>query len=50
MGTVKVAGSDAQVGTVITAKVGGVERGSITTTEAGKYGGPDAADPKLVVQ
>jgi len=49
-GTITVASNPAPVGTVITAKVGGVERGSITTTQVGLYGGPDALDPKLVVQ
>ncbi len=43
-------GIDALVGTIVTAKVDGEVCGSITTTEAGKYGGPEALDPKLVVQ
>jgi hypothetical protein len=37
------------VGTVVTAKVGGVQCGSITTTVAGQYGGSGAFDEKLVV-
>ncbi len=41
---------DAPPGTLITAWVGGVERGSIVVTEAGKYGGPTGLDPKLSVQ
>ena len=40
---------DAPVGTVVTAWVGGKERGKIVTTEPGKYGGP-APYPNLVVQ
>ena len=48
-GTLTVAGSPAAVGTVVTAKVGGVECGSITTTVAGQYGGSGAFDEKLTV-
>jgi hypothetical protein len=48
-GTLTIAGSPAAVGTVVTAKVGGVECGSITTTVAGQYGGSGAFDPKLSV-
>ena len=43
-GTVKITNStrsiDAPVGTVVSAKAGGVPVGSITVTEAGKYGSP----------
>jgi hypothetical protein len=39
----------APVGTVIVAKIEGVERGSFVTTEAGKYGGPETFDSRLVV-
>ena len=49
-GTVTIEGSPAPVGTVITADVGGVVYGSITTTVAGQYGGPGALDEKLMVQ
>lgn len=49
-GTVTINGSPASVGTVIIAKVGGVEKGRITTTTAGTYGGPGAYDQKLLVQ
>ncbi len=49
-GNITIDGSPAAVGTVIIAKVGGVEKGRITTTESGKYGGPDAYDAKLLVQ
>jgi len=48
-GTITIDGSDAAIGTVITAKVGGVEKGSYTTTAAGQYGNPDELD-YLVVQ
>ena len=48
-GTVTIGGSDAPVGTVVTAKVGGVQCGSITTTVAGQYGGSGAFDAKLLV-
>ncbi len=49
-GTITINGNPASVGTVIIAKVGGVEKGSITTTEIGEYGGPGAYDQKLLVQ
>ncbi len=39
----------AAVGSVIIAKIDGEERGSITTTESGKYGGPRGIDQKLLV-
>ena len=48
-GTLTIGGSAAPVGTVVTAKVGGVQCGSITTTVAGQYGGSGAYDPKLTV-
>ena len=48
-GTVTISGSSAPVGTVVKAKVGGVECGSITTTVAGQYGGSGAFDAKLNV-
>jgi len=40
-GDVTIGGSPAPAGTVITAKIGGTECGSIQTTDAGKYGSPD---------
>ena len=51
-GTVTIAGgSDAPVGTVVTAKVGGVLYGSYTTTVAGQYGDSDPLQGDwLVVQ
>jgi len=48
-GTITIGGSDAPVGTVVTAEVGEVECGSITTTVAGQYGGSGAFDEKLTV-
>ncbi|HUV55804.1 MAG TPA: hypothetical protein VMV84_01095, partial [Dehalococcoidales bacterium] len=48
-GTLTIGGSAAPVGTVVTAKVGGVECGSITTTVEGQYGGSGAFDVKLAV-
>jgi hypothetical protein len=39
-----IGGSPAPVGTVVTAKVGGVQCGSITTTVEGQYGGSGPAD------
>ena len=49
-GTAKVNGNDLPSGSVIIAKVSNVEKGRITTTEAGKYGGPSGSDDKLLVQ
>ncbi|MDD2777659.1 MAG: hypothetical protein PHI16_02015, partial [Methanocellales archaeon] len=53
-GDVTVNGSPAPVGTVITGVIVSAEgspgEGSITTTEAGKYGGAGGFDPKLFVQ
>jgi hypothetical protein len=48
-GTLTINSSSAAVGTVVKAKVGGVECGSITTTVAGHYGGSGAFDAKLLV-
>ena len=48
-GTLTIGGSPAAVGTVVTAEVGEVECGSITTTVAGQYGGSGAFDEKLSV-
>lgn len=49
-GDVTIDGTDASVGTVIVAKINGIERGNITTTEIGKYGRPGTFDERLVVQ
>ncbi len=48
-GTVTINGEDAPAGTVVSAVVSS-GNGSITTTTAGQYGGPGAADAKLIVQ
>ncbi len=49
-GGITINGAPAPVGTVVIAKVGGVEKGRVTTTLAGKYGGLGAYDQKLLVQ
>ena len=49
-GSSKINGIDTPAGTVIIAKVDGIEKGRITTTEAGKYGGQSANQDKLLVQ
>ena len=49
-GDVTINSSPAPVGTVIIAKVNGVEKGRVTTEATGKYGGPGAYDQKLLVQ
>ena len=49
-GTLTIAGSPAVVGTVVCGRIGGVDKGCITTTVAGEYGGAGAGDPKLIVQ
>ncbi|RXE56201.1 hypothetical protein ABH15_08615 [Methanoculleus taiwanensis] len=49
-GRVTVNGDPAAPGTVITAWINGSERGSLTTTESGIYGGSEGPDPKLLVQ
>ncbi|TAJ45803.1 hypothetical protein CUJ86_03590 [Methanofollis fontis] len=49
-GTVHIGGEPAPAGTLITAFIGGVERGSVTTTSSGTYGGPGTFDQRLVVR
>lgn len=49
-GTVTIGGNGAPVGTLIAAKINGIERGNITTTETGKYGGDETFDDRLIVQ
>ena len=49
-GDITINGSSAPVGTVVIAKVNGVEKGRVTTEATGKYGGPGAYDQKLLVQ
>lgn len=48
-GTAVVQGSPAPAGTVITAYVNGTLQGSITMTEAGKFGGMGTFDERLIV-
>jgi len=48
-GTLTINESAAAVGTVVTAKVGGVQCGSFTTTVEGQYGGSGGFDAKLMV-
>jgi len=48
-GTLTIVGSPAPVGTVVTAKVGGVQYGSITTTVEGQYGSSDPLGDRLLV-
>ena len=47
-GTITIGGSDAAIGTVITAKIDGVQKGSYTTTVAGQYGNPSELDYLIV--
>ena len=49
-GTLTIAGSPAAIGTVVCGRIDGVDKGCITTTESGQYGGSGGADPKLIVQ
>lgn len=48
-GTVIINAEPAPVGTVITATIGGEERGNFTTEEAGTYGGSGTFDLRLLV-
>lgn len=48
-GDITVNGVAASVGTVIVAKISGVDRGTFTITEVGKYGGSGTFDLRLVV-
>jgi hypothetical protein len=48
-GDITVNGVAASVGTVIVAKISGVDKGTFTTTEVGKYGGSGTFDLRLVV-
>ena len=46
-GTVTVSGSPAQPGSIITGTIGGIERGRITTSISGIYGGSGPFDERL---
>jgi hypothetical protein len=48
-GDLTIGNGPAPAGTVITARISGVECGSIVTTAAGTYGGPDRYDQRLAV-
>lgn len=49
-GTSKINDTNTPVGTVIIAKVNGIEKDRINTTELGKYGGPAGNQDKLLLQ
>jgi len=46
-GTLTISGSPAPVGTVVAAKAGGVQYGTITTTAEGQYGSSNPLEPRL---
>ncbi|WP_276255295.1 PGF-pre-PGF domain-containing protein [Halomontanus rarus] len=48
-GSLTVDGDPAPAGLTVTAEIDGEQRGSLTTGDAGRYGGPGAFDPKLQV-
>lgn len=48
-GSASINGASAPAGTVITARLDGIQRGSFTISEAGKYGGLDGREAKLFV-
>lgn len=48
-GTIKTNGTDAPAGTIITAKIDGIEKGSYTTRELGKYGSSDPNQGDVLV-
>ena len=48
-GKVSIDGSPAQIGTIISAKVGDKERGQFTLEKEGIYGGPETFDKRLKV-
>ena len=48
-GTLTIAGADAAVGTEVCGRIDGADRGCITTTQAGRYGGAGGGELKLVV-
>lgn len=49
-GDITIDGEPAPEGVEVTAYIDGEQRGSLTTTQAGAYGGPSAFDRKLVVE
>lgn len=48
-GTATIQGSSAPVGSIITAYVNGTSQGTLTVTEAGKFGGLGTFDERLIV-
>jgi len=48
-GNVSINGNPAPVGTIITATIGGEERGRLVTSVEGVYGGTEAFDARLIV-
>ena len=48
-GTLTIAGSPAAANTVVCGRIDGVDKGCLTTTASGQYGGSGAGDAKLVV-
>ena len=48
-GNVTIDDAPAPIGTHVVAKIDGVERGNVTTTEVGKYGGIGTFDERLIV-
>lgn len=48
-GSLTVDGDPAPAGLTVTAEIDGEQRGSLTTGDTGRYGGPGAFDPKLTV-
>lgn len=49
-GEISIGGSPAPVGTIITATIGGEERGRLVTSAEGAYGGTGTFDTRLLVQ
>ena len=49
-GTLTIAGSPAATGTEVCGHIDGADKGCITTTQSGQYGGAGGGNPKLVVQ
>lgn len=48
-GSAAIDGNPAPAGTVVTARMDGIERAGFTVSDAGKYGGPDGSEGKLVI-
>jgi hypothetical protein len=48
-GTLTVAGNPAAIGSIVCGRIDGVDKGCITITVTGQYGGPGAGDQKLII-